>query len=200
MTKNKIIILVIVLLFILALFIYLFTRKKENNSTNEIIKTIEKYNYTLKSNQSNLYVDLFNELDDKSKKDIVDEEEIVSLVAQLFVADFYNLANKISKNDVGGLQFIHESMVDNFTLKVTTTIYKYIENNIYGNRNQKLPIVENVTIKDINNISYSYLDKKDDNAYSIDLEIIYKEDLNYPTSINIILINENDKYKIVEIK
>ena len=42
--------------------------------------------------------------------------------------DFYNLENKITKNDVGGLQFIHEDMQENFLLKAKDTMYKNIDN------------------------------------------------------------------------
>ena len=61
----------------------------------------------------------------------------------------FTLANKVSNTDVGGIQFVHEPFQDDFILIAKETLYSHVENNIYGNRKQELPIVREVTIRSI---------------------------------------------------
>ena len=80
------------------------------------------------------------------------------------------------------------------------TLYSHVENNIYGDRKQELPIVSDVTITSIENSKYEYLDKIDENAYFIKVNITYNKDLDYPKEASLIVIHNNQKLEIVEME
>ena len=119
-------------------------------------------------------------------------------VAKLFIIDFYTLDNKLSKNDIGGTDFIKESMRDNFIEEARSTFYKYVE--VKSNkRTQKLPVVSEIIEAYVENTSFKYNDKTiDENAYKVTISWDYKEDLGYETEAKMILVNENNKLYIIE--
>ena len=145
----------------------------------QLVSEIKDYSYILESNETKIYKkyykDLEKELDDKK----IDEENYAKLITKLFLIDFYTLSNKITNQDIGGVQFLYDDIQDNFKLKATDTLYKYVKSDIYGNRSQELPTVKDVEIEIVETKEYSYLDKKDKNAFIINAKIIYKKDLGY---------------------
>ena len=110
---------------------------------------------------------MFFKLKEQLSQDQINEEQYAKLVAQLFVADFYTINNKISNDDIGGIQFVHPDIRANFILKAKDTIYKYVKNNIYGNRHQELPIVTNVKIENITKENYKIKLLKNRSVYYI---------------------------------
>ena len=100
----------------------------------KVLSTIEKYNYTLDNNETDIYQKYFKELDECLKKEEIDKIEYSNIISKLFVIDFYTLNNKITNKDIGGVQFLKEDIKKNFSLKASNTMYKYIKNNIYGFR------------------------------------------------------------------
>ena len=117
----------------------------------------------------------------------------------LFLIDFYTLSNKITNQDIGGVQFIHESFQENFKQKASDTIYKYVKSNIYGTRSQELPTVKDVEIIDVTEISFTYQEQEDKAAYQIKANMTYKKDLGYDTSKTVILVHNETKLVIVEV-
>ena len=99
-------------------------------------------------------------------------------------------------------------MKENFSLKATDTIYKYIESNVYGDRKQKLPMVKEITKADVVSKRYTYTspDKKeiinDNNAYFVAVNWTYEDNsTKYQTSATITIIHEKEKLlSIVSIK
>ena len=178
-------------------------RHSRNNHINgvEVINEIKNYNYQLDDNETKIYKDYFAKLKDILEHDNVVDKEYASLLGQLFISDFYNLDNKITKNDIGGVQFLHTDIRDNFINKAKDTLYKYITNDLYNDRKQELPIVTKVNVIDVSEISYSYNNIKDNKAYQVQLKVEYKQDLGYQTEITLIMVHENDdKLSIVELK
>lgn len=168
----------------------------------EIVDTIDKYGYQLSENHTDYYKDLFNELKDLLSKEDYSDSEYAELVAKMFVADFYDLNSKLNKNDIGGYQFVYEGYQDTFKRFASDVngVYYYVENNIYGDRKQDLPVIKEVSIESINNVSYAYGSISDTDAYSVTVSITYKKDLGYPNSVDLILIHSNDKIEVVEMK
>ena len=154
MKKNKdryFLILIIIVLIVLILFYVKDALKKENNNNVinvSVTETIESYDYTLKSNKSELYKTKFNELKNLLVTEYL-EEDYLKLISEMFIIDFYTLDGKISNTDIGGIDFVYKNIKDNFSLKATETIYKYVENNLYSNHNLEFPIVKEVTVTDI---------------------------------------------------
>ena len=166
--------------------------------TKEIknISSIDKYGYTLKENSTAYFKKLFKDLEKTLNNDEVDEEEYMTLISKMFVADFFNLDNKINKSDVGGKQFVYEKYREDFAKYAIDSMYKSVESNVYGNRKQDLPIVTNVEVEKVKNEAYKYGDSTDDNAYVVNFEVTYKSDLGYQTSGSLVIIHNDKKLEV----
>lgn len=165
-----------------------------------VVSKIDGYSYVLESNQTKIFKKYYKELKKELEDQHIDEENYARLVSQLFIIDFYTLSNKVTNQDVGGVQFLHSSIQDNFKMKATDTMYKYVKNNIYGNRRQQLPTVKDVKIEEIKEISYDYLDQKKVPAYQVKVNIQYKKNLGYDTTRTLILLHEEQKLVVAEIQ
>lgn len=199
-TRFLIILIGIVLLIVGIVFCLKKLKHKEPKKIIKIVDSIEKYGYTLDDNETEYYKSLYRQLKTVLNDEPIDEEKYVGLIAKMFLADFYDLNSKITKNDIGGTQFVYESFRNDFELFAKDTVYHYLESNIYNNREQKLPIVDLVEVDNIKQESYEYGDQVDENAYVVNLKITYKEDLGYQNDVVIHLIHNNDKLEIAEMK
>ena len=179
--RLLIILIILAILGVIALYLTHDFKSKTPKKNVKVIDEISEYGYTLDDNETKLYKDLFKQLSKTLSKDEVDEKKYAELVCELFIADFYNLDNKTTKNDIGGTQFIHSAAVDNFILKAKDTMYKGVESDIYDDRKQELPIVTSVKLGEV----------KD--AYSVTLNWEYEDDLEYDDEKEFILIKEDDK-------
>lgn len=196
--SRKIIIslIVIILIDIIGLIVY---KTVFNNSQEEvkIIKSIKDYDYNLKENETELYKTEFNELDKILSKKNVDYEEYAKSIAKLFIIDFYTLDNKLSKNDIGGTEFIKEDMRDNFIEEARSTFYKYVE--VIDGRTQELPEVSSITDVSVEKTEFKYSDKTiDENAYKVSISWDYVEDLGYEKEASMIIVKQDKKLYIVE--
>ena len=201
--KRVIVISLIVLLVVVLAIGGFVGYKKFKKGTNvkqaEVVDKIEDYGYYLEEDAPKGYKSLFDELRKVLNSQKEYEELYAKLVAQMLVFDFYNIDNKMSKNDVGGSQFIIENYRSNFILEASETVYKYVEHNVYGNRKQALPVVEETAIDSVKTNGYKYGKIKDDNAYIVKVNVSYKKDLGYPTSVTVKLIHtelEDGKQKL----
>ena len=200
--KRIMLLTLFILLIILVLVIYFKFFKKEQKEIkeNKVVDTIKNYDYHLKKEDSKLTSTLFNELDKVLSDEEINEEEYAKLISQLFVIDFYTLNNKLSNTDIGGIQYIHPDIKDNFIIKAENTVYKHVKSNIYGNRTQELPIITNTIIEDIKVTDYTSKTYKDNNSYQIKIKVEYQKDLKYPTEIELKLIHKDKKLYIIEVK
>lgn len=204
MKKNKdryFLIVIIIILIVLILFYAKDALKKENKNTTtdiSITETIDNYGYKLKSNKSELYKAKFAELKELLNTEYA-EEDYLKLVAQMFIIDFYTLDGKISNTDIGGVDFVYSSIKENFSLKATDTIYKYVENNLYNNDSLEFPIVSEVNVMNIKKITYNFEDKTDKEAYEVKVVWNYEKDLGYETEKTLYFVHEENKLSLVEI-
>lgn len=195
--KLLIILIILVIIAIIGILVYNFFFKNKEEEV-KVIKSIPEYGYDLRENETKLYKDEFEKLDDILSKNDVDYEEYAKEIAKLFIIDFYTLSNKQSKNDIGGTDFIKESMRDNFIEEARSTFYRYIEV-LSDNRNQDLPEVSEIKSVKIEDTSFTYSDDTvDDNAYRVTISWDYKEDFGYETKANMIIVKEDKKLYIVE--
>lgn len=196
---KKLIIILVVLIALAGIGFYLINNFKAKGKATKvkIIDEIKEYGYTLDDNESQLYKDLFKQLSRTLSKNSVDDKEYAELVSKLFVADFYNLDNKITKNDVGGTQFIYSKALDNFVLKAKDTFYKGLESNVYGDRRQKLPVVDEINLDEVESTEFKLNDSNVD-AYSVTLKWKYRKDLGYETKKEFVLVHEDKKLSIVQ--
>ena len=204
-SKKKVSIFVIILLLIIVAIIGIIMSLNSGNKQEKVIKVesvdkIEGYEYTLSSNATKYYKSLFKELKNVLEADDVDEAKYADLVTKLFVADFYNLDNKINKNDIGGVQFVYKDYQNDFKKLATESMYKSIENNLYGDRKQELPVVTNVSTEKKDGKAFKYGDKTDEKAYVINFEIEYENDLGYQTSGLLKLIHSDKKIEVAALE
>ena len=188
---------IVVLLLLICFIVYII---KDNNNSNEDVPTnsvqkvdqMENYDYYLDDNATEYYKKLYDELKVILNSNEINEEEYAKIISKLFITDLFTLDNKITSSDIGGLQFVHSDFKDNFVNIAKTTLYSSVESNIYGDRNQSLPVVSNVQINSITESTFNY-GGIDHNSYVINVDISYYTDLGYPTSYTLTLI-KNDKY------
>jgi hypothetical protein len=199
--RRRIIAAIVVIIIIVAATIVIKLWPKSNQEVEvKIINQISDYGYVLEDNETKLHQKYFDQLVNTLKAKDVDEEAYAKLVVELFISDFYNLDNKPTQNDVGGIQYVYKTAQDNMALKAKDTIYKYIESNIGTKRDQVLPIVTNVTIDDIKDTSFKYGTATDDKAYEVSASWTYKEDLGYQDKATFTLIHEDNKLSIAELE
>lgn len=196
--KTKRVLAVILLIGVLLGLFYFKTRPKLQVIT--VSSEINGYNYILESNTTRIFKKYYKELEEELKDNKIDEKNYASLIAKLFIIDYYTLNNKITNKNIGGVQFIHSNLKDSFITNASNTIYKYVESNLYGNRKQKLPEVNDVEIKKITEIKYENNNYKDDGGYEIVVKVGYVKDFDYPKEVTLTIIHEQNKLVIVEIE
>lgn len=197
-TNSKIILLFIVVGIILfsILFIKVYNDFIKDNSAQKEISSIEYYGYTLNSNDTDLYKNYYKELDKVLKEKQVDYRSYASILSKLFIVDVYNLDNKLASTDIGGLEFIHPDLKENFKENMSETLYKYVESNIDGKRTQELPIVKEVKVDNVFETKYTYNDTEYD-AYLVNTNWTYEKDLGYQTSSKLTVIKVDNILYIV---
>ena len=191
----------VLLVAILGFLVYknFFSQPKVKEA--KVIGSIEDYGYTLKDNKNDTYKAMFNELKKILETNEVDYNQYASKISEMFIYDFYSLEDKVAKNDVGGVDFVHPDCLANFLENAESTYYKYVENDLYGNRSQSLPMVDKVTIGNIETTEYALGDENIDDAYKIELTWTYTNDLfsDYQNSAYIYLVRDGKKLQIVEL-
>ena len=201
--KAKLTIIGVALILIIALAAIIainFMPKKEKVKEIKVLKSIDEYGYELKDNKTKKYKELFKQLEDILRKDEVNQEEYAKKVAEMFVYDFYSLEDKVAKTDVGGVDFVHPSALENFLLNAEDTYYKYIESNIYGERKQDLPAVDKITVESITPTEFAY-NKTKHEGYEVKVNWTYTNEKfsSYQKSAVVVLIKKDIKYYVVEI-
>lgn len=199
---KRLLILFLLIIVIIAGGLWFFLGRKEEKQpqTATVVETLDDYGYSLRSDATSLSKSLFEELKKVLNQEPINEEEYAKLVARSFLADFYTLDNKVTNNDIGGVQYVYSSVQDNFILKAQDTLYKYVESNLYDEREQELPIVTAVEVTSITSTTYTLGEVTDDKAYQVEATITYQKDLGYDSSRKLIIMHdENDHLSIVEI-
>ena len=188
---------------------------------------ISSMGYTLRDNATEYQQECFAELK-KAVESGADENTIVGLVAKNYVADFYTWTNKQGQYDIGGMGYVYSEKDEtieyksNIYLKARDGFYKYLNEyiNTYGVNN--LIEVNNVNISKVNKNDvmyrmYEYVttiqtgedtwEKQYDlishECFNVSLTWSYnpatKLDLsNFGTSINLLIIENDGRYEIVE--
>lgn len=202
--KFKIIMIFVFLILIVGLvFCISDILKVLNNGKDEveILSKIENYDYTLNEYDSEYFKEKFMLLKTELEKKDIDEEKYASLIAELYVIDFYSLDASLNKNDVGGLQFVYTDYREDFIKFAKDGIYKYVENNLYSDRKQSLPLITETEVKSIEQDKVAFDNNiHDDEAYIVDVLLTYKKDLEYPTEVKLVIIHNNDKLEVAKME
>ncbi len=202
MKKRIVLIVIFITLIICGVIVALYLKSESNEkkpNVSNVTNKIENYEYVLYDNATPYYKELFGKLKNVLESDNVDDELYASLVSQLFISDFYSLRNKINSSDVGGYTFIVSESRANFVLKAKDKIYKTVKSNLYGERDQELPIVTKVSIDSITKTKYNDGTYKDESAYNVKASVIYDKNLGYPTTVKLTLIHNNNVIEIAKV-
>ena len=194
--KFKTLLGVILFLIVLVTIIYLaitFMPKAKIRDYKEIDK-IEGYSYVLEDRDTSLMQENFAKLKEVLKEKEVDYKLYAEYLSKLFITDLFTLDNKDSKYDVGGTNYVFPSVLENYELNVTDTLYKYLESK-ENRAKEKYPIVNNINLLSIEEGNYTY-NKNEYKSYIVNLEWSYEKDLGYYTKGEVVLI-ENDSHLYV---
>ena len=203
--KAKRVIVILLLIIVILLVILVVGDKlggKEKVKEVKIVNEIDKYGYNLKDTKTKKYHKMFEELKKILSEKEVNEEEYVKKISEMFIYDFYSLNDKTAKTDIGGVDFVYSGALQNFLLNAEDTYYKYVESNIYGNRNQSLPTVKDIEITKVSQEIFAYNDKTDEKAYIVEATWDYTdpEFSKYQKSAVLVFIHDGEKLCLVELR
>lgn len=193
----SVIVVIIMIVTGVKVFFDFFVKDDREVVGKSILENLDSYGYTLDDLDTELFRTYFNELKDILNEDEIDYNKYADVLIKLFVTDFYTLSNKVTSSDIGGVEFVHSSFVDNFKMNAGDTMYNHVKNNVSGDRNQELPMVKSVIVSSMNQEKYSY-DGKEYDAFKAVVTWEYEKDLGYETNGTFYLINDNNKLNVVE--
>lgn len=169
---------------------------KDKNANKKLV-SLDLYGYTLSEKDTELYKTNFKELEKNLNETHINYQEYAKSISKLFIIDVFSLNNKIASTDIGGLEFLHKELRENFKENMGNTLYKNIKSNLDGNRKQDLPEVQSVEVTDVFETKYTY-NKNEYDAYLITLKWTYTKENNYQKSIKLTLIKDKDILHIVK--
>ena len=201
--RTLVAILLIALIIVCAFLVKSMFFDKQEVKETKVLKTIDKYGYTLKDNKTKKYKKMFEELNEILSEDKVDEEEYVKKITEMFIYDFYSLDDKVSKTDIGGVDFVHKDVLQNFLIAAEDTYYKYVERDIYNNRTQRLPVVNDITIESVQNDTYTINGgATDDKAFFVKVNWDYTDSSfdSYQKSAELVFVHNDLRLDLVELQ
>ena len=205
--SKKILIILSIILVVVCLGLgayFIFFKKPLNEESNipevKIMNKIEGFEYTLDERDTEIFKEKFEKLKALLETENFSEEEYVSLVSELFIIDLYTIDNKISKYDIGGLEYVYEPARDSFKSIVMDSIYKTVINNIGNKREQSLPIVTNTTVNSVTPSTYLMPDESEVSSYTVSISWEYETALGYDNGGTLELIKNNNRVDVVSFK
>ncbi len=166
----------------------------EDEKPTEIVEldNIPEYGYVLEDRDTELYKSTFDDMREVLTKEEVDYKKYAELLSKLYIVDLYTISNKMNQYDVGGSDFVLESAKESYELKVKDTLYKFVEDNSYGKREQLLPEVSNIEVDEVDSVKVK-VDNGTYDGYVVSLNWEYIEDLGYDSSAKVTLIKKDNK-------
>lgn len=193
------VVLVVLLLGAFGIYQVFFKSDKEKQVVKVADKITDGYGYTITDTATKYSKDIFKKLKTELSKATPNEKKYAELESQLFLSEFFTLSNKTNRNDVGGVQFVYKAYQESFIKTAMNGIYHYVENNIYGDREQELPEVVNVDVINVTQKEFTLNDDViDDKAYYVDLTISYAKDLGYQKTCTLVLVHNDKRLEIVK--
>ena len=168
-----------------------------SDSPSKKLVSLDLYGYTLSKNDTDLYKDNFKALEKTLSETPINYDDYAKLLSKLFIIDVFNLNNKISSTDIGGIEFLYKPLKENFKENMGNTLYKHVQVNLDGKRTQNLPEVTSVEVTDLFPTKYTY-NKKEYEAYIATVKWEYKQDLGYEKNMKLTLIKDNNIIYIVK--
>lgn len=138
----------------------------------EKITIISNDIYADPKNPSNAYAKVFNQLSEDIKAENM--EKLSEDVAVCFVYDFFTLKNKEGIEDVGGLAYLPQNRVDEFSSFAQQHFYRNYDSIVNEQGADSLPEVINVVVENKKETIVDYLDETY-NGYEYEISVEYAE-------------------------
>ena len=142
--KSDIKMIIFFILIGIALFGFIGYKIKNDffteNETHKKLLSLDLYGYTLSKSDTELYKDNFKVLEGILNENPINYTDYAKSISKLFIIDVFTLTNKVSSTDIGGLEFLHKKLKENFKENMGATLYKNVMRltNTKGiNNNQK---------------------------------------------------------------
>lgn len=196
---------ILVLLIVGGYFGYNKFFKKEEVQAPKVVDEIKEFNYVVNENDTKLFKSIFADLKKVLSEKEVDNQKYAETIAKLFVVDFFNLDNKTSKNDVGGVQFVYSSYKSDFIDYARDGIYKQVISKIDNSNKQSLPIVTSVDVTGTDEIdSSSIFDSIDfgenTKGYEVKVSWKYKNGNGFQDSAVLTIVQDGDKLSVAKME
>ena len=203
--KKLLVCFILVILIVGGYFIYNKFFDHKEVTAPKVVDEIKNFDYVVNENDTKLFKTTFKELKDILSKKEVDNKKYAETISKLFIIDFFNLNNKSSKNDVGGVQFVYNSYKTDFVDYARDGIYKQVANSIEKKSNNNLPEVTSVKITGTDTVVPSsifehsdFANENEANAYEIKLEWTYKNGSGFQDSAVITVVKDGNKLSIAK--
>lgn len=121
---------------------------------------IEKMDYHLRYNATDLQKELFKQLSKEVNKEPINDVEAAKLVAQCFIADFFTWSNKNGQADIGGMYYVYSPQKINIFNQARDSFYRYLST--YLDKYQASDLLE------VDNIEASGSELKESDRYKIE--------------------------------
>lgn len=195
--KKIIAVLVIILVLVFGAFAYykFFKSKPVDTPIKEVkvTNTIENYGYNLEDRDTALYKEKYEKLKDILSQEEYDKDEYIKTISEMFIIDLFTIDNKISRYDVGGVEFMYSKAQASFKASVENSLYKTVENDLEDNRIQQLPVVSSIEVTNYEPTTYEMPDKTIVDGYKVNLSWQYEKDLGYDDTGVLIVIPDDNK-------
>ena len=194
---------IIVLFVLIGLLLFLVVGYKAYNdffkdkSPTKKLMSLDLYGYTLRERDIALYKTNFKDLERVLNENPINYEEYAKGIAKLFIIDVFTLDNKVASTDIGGLEFVHKDLKENFKDNMGATLYKNVKSNLDGTRKQTLPEVASIEVTEVFDTKYTYK-KEEYDAYLVSLKWTYTKENDYQKKIKLTIINDNNILYIVK--
>ncbi len=207
--KRKIKLLLFIIVLIAAgvlVYMALNPGKKESNEPiKKVVDEIKNFDYTVAETDSKLFKTEFKNLKKILSAKEIDNKEYATEIAKLFIIDFFTLDNKVSKNDVGGVQFVYSGYKTSFIDKARDEFYRYVKSNLDKNRSQELPTVKTIEAESTEEIAASSELSGEafaaiTEAFKVKLSWTYDKDLGYQSSATVVVIKDEDKFSVAKME
>lgn len=184
-----------IILIILAGLIYINIKPYLNRGqTKQNINSIKDYPYLVYKSDTKLFKTKYKELKKVLEASSINDQEYARLVGELFIIDFYTLDNKEGRADVGGLQFIHKDIRDNFKMKAEDTLYKYLTTD----NKKKINTVTSVKTESITKERFNFKNNTDFNGYKMIISIS-NSDTTYQNKVKLELVHDGNLIQIIKV-
>lgn len=203
--KKFLLCLILVVLIVGGYFAYDKFFAEKTVSAPKVVDEIKKFDYVVNENDTKLFKSTFKELKTVLSAKEIDNKKYAETISKLFIIDFFNLNNKTSKNDVGGVQFVYTSYKTDFVDYARDGMYKQVTNSIESKKGNNLPIVTSVKVTKTDTVVPSSIFEHEDfaneteaNAYEISLEWTYKNGSGFQNKATLVVVKDGNKLSIAK--